>query len=271
MTESRETPESEFSDEDPKPGAPPADNGDGETPPVGEVEVEAASAEVGEEAAEEEENPVWTPEPEKLLCALLFAAREYQSARTLRDILGEEWDTPRLRRLLNSVNQMLADADLPFEAIEAEGTFRLRTSPKYFPWVRKLFKEPPPRRLSQAALETLAIVAYKQPITKAEIESIRGVHVDGSLKTLLDKKLIDIGRRSDAMGNAFTYRTTREFLRYFGINRIPDDLPRLSDFEGILNAQTLLPQIGPGGEVRSLTQPEPDSEQMSLGVESGPA
>ncbi len=218
----------------------------------------------------EEESPeevsAWIPDPDKLLCALLFSTHEYQNARSLREILGEEFDTPRIRQLVKQINQTLEDGDLPFEVVEVEGTFRMRTLPKYFVWVKKLFKESSPRRLSQAALETLAIVAYKQPITKAEIEAIRGVHVEGSLKTLLDKKLIDIGRRADAIGHAFTYHTTREFLRYFGINRIPNDLPRLAEFEGILNAQALIPQVGPGGEVKPASQN--DAEQMSLGVES---
>jgi segregation and condensation protein B len=221
------------------------------------------NAPVEEEATEE--IPSFAPDPDKLLCALLFASQEYQNARQLREILGEEWDTPRLRQLVKGLNHSLEASGMPFEVIEVEGTFRLRTLAKYFPWIRRLFKEPPPRRLSQAALETLAIVAYKQPITKAEVESIRGVNVDGSLKTLLDKKLIDIGRRSEAMGHAFTYHTTRDFMRYFGISRVPDDLPRLSEFEGILNAQALLPQVDAEGQVRQATQPEPDAEQMSLG------
>ena len=130
-----------------------------------------------------------------------------------------------------------------------------------------MFKDSAPRRLSQASLETLAIVAYKQPITKAEIESIRGVNVDGSIKTLLDKKLIDIGKRSDGLGHAFTYHTTRDFMRYFGISHVPEDLPRLSEFEGILDAQSLIPQLGPGGEVHEMQQPEPEPQQMSLGME----
>lgn len=225
----------------------------------------------GEEDEAEDAEPVWTPEPDKLLLSLLFASNEYLDARGLREIMGPEWDTPRLRQLVRKLNRDLEAGELPFEVVEAEGTFRLRTLPKYYPWTRKLFKEGAPRKLSQAALETLAIVAYKQPVTKAEIEAIRGVNVDGSMKTLLDKRLIDIGRRSDALGQAFTYHTTREFMRYFGINRVPDDLPRLSEFEGILNAQSLIPQMDGSGELREAVQPDeaPDAEQLTLGMESG--
>jgi segregation and condensation protein B len=219
---------------------------------------------------EPEALPAWSPPPDKLLCALLFASQEYQSGRALREILGEQWDLPKLRQLVKGLNHALDSSEMPFEAVEVEGTFRLRTRPQYFPWIRKLFKDSAPRRLSQASLETLAIVAYKQPITKAEIESIRGVNVDASLKTLLDKKLIDIGKRSDGLGQAFTYHTTREFMRYFGISRVPDDLPRLSEFEGILNAQSLIPQMGASGEAREMVQPEPEAEQMTLGMPPPP-
>jgi segregation and condensation protein B len=243
--------------------------------PESSVESEIAEATTLPAAPAEEDGeddadaaPVWIPEPDKLLLSLLFASHEYLDARSLREIMGPEWDTPRLRQLVRKLNRDLEAGELPFEIAETEGTWRLRTQPKYFPWTRKLFKEGAPRRLSQAALETLAIVAYKQPVTKAEIESIRGVNVDGSMKTLLDKKLIDIGRRSDALGQAFTYHTTRDFMRYFGISRVPDDLPRLSEFEGILNAQTLIPQMGADGEVHEVIRSDEDGEQLTLGMES---
>jgi segregation and condensation protein B len=81
----------------------------------------------------------------------------------------------------------------------------------------------------------------------------------------MDKKLVDVNGRSDSVGSAFTYSTTREFMRYFGISRVPDDLPRLSEFEAIVNAQALIPQVGPDGSVMEMSQPEPDGEQLSMG------
>ncbi len=222
---------------------------------------ESAGAEGGD--AEEAET-AWTPEPANLLCALLFASNEYLSGRALKEIMGDDWDLPSLRRLTKQANKNLEEQNQPFEVFEVDGTFRIRTRTQYYPWVRRLFKESNPRRLSQASLETLAIIAYKQPITKAEIEAIRGVNVDGCMKSLLEKKLVDVNSRSDAMGGAFTYSTTREFMRYFGVNRVPDDLPRLTEFEAIVNAQALIPQIGPGGSVIEVEQQEPDGEQMSL-------
>ncbi len=235
-----------------------------------ELASDLASANADENESESESDAlceVWTPEPDKLLLSLLFASHEYLNARGIRDIMGDDWDLSSLRRLIKTLNAKLIEQSQPFEVVEIDGTFRLRTKTEYFPWVRKLFREANPRRLSQASLETLAIIAYKQPITKAEIESIRGVNVDGCMKSLLEKKLVDVNGRTDAMGNAFTYSTTRDFMRYFGISRVPDDLPRLSEFEAIVNAQALIPQMGPNGTMVEMNQPEPepDGEQMTLG------
>ncbi len=231
----------------------------------------AEEAEVGEEADEESTDAVvFTPDPDKLLLALLFASQEFLSAKALREAMGDEWDTPRLRQLVKAVNKQLTAQAQPFEVVETDATFRLRTRTEYFPWVRRLFKGQAPRKLSQAGLETLAIIAYKQPITKAEIEAIRGVNIDGALKSLLEKRFIDISRRADAVGGAFTYCTTREFMRYFGLNRLPEDLPRLSEFEQIVNAKALIPQIAADGSVVEGEQAEPDAEQMEFHGEIHP-
>jgi segregation and condensation protein B len=234
----------------------------------------APQAGVGEEGTPEEssqeEESLWTPEPDKLLCALLFASHEYLTARNLRDIMGEQWDIAKLRQLVKTVNRNFEERDMPFEVAEVDGSFRTRTVTKYYPWLRKLFKDTSPRRLSQASLETLAIIAYKQPITKAEIEAIRGVNVDGCMKNLLDKKLIDIDGKTEALGSAYTYATTRDFMRYFGIHRVPEDLPKLSEFEDIVNARSLVPQVAMDGTVMEITQPEEsEPEAMPMAADNG--
>ncbi len=217
------------------------------SPPQEEVEAEESPDDLGG----------WKPDPEKLLMSLLFATNDYLSGRELRELMGEEWDMARLRQLIKGIRKKMDDDEMPFEIVEVDGTFRFRTRPQYYPWVRKLFKTSSnPRRLSQASLETLAIIAYKQPITKAEIEAIRGVNVDGCMKSLLDKKLVDIKGRAESAGGSFTYATTRDFMRYFGISKVPEDLPRLSDFEEIVNSQALIPQIGQDGNPREMEQPE---------------
>jgi len=243
-----------------------AESASSESAQTESVQTESALAVSENPEAADGEEPItaWTPEPEKLFSALLFASQEYLSGRILKEIMGDDWDLPSLRRLTKAVNKKFEEQEMPFEVAEVDGTFRIRTRTQYYPWTRKLFRDANPRRLSQASLETLAIIAYKQPITKAEIESIRGVNVDGCMKSLLEKKLVDVNGRTDAMGGAFTYSTTREFMRYFGINRVPDDLPRLSEFEAIVNAQALIPQIAADGTIVEVNQEEPDGEQMSL-------
>ncbi len=223
---------------------------------------EAGAGAVDEDAGEEreEETGGWKPDPEKLLMTLLFATNDFLSGRDIREIMGEEWDMAKLRQLIKGLRKKLDTEDFPFEIVEVDGTFRFRTRPQYYPWLRKLFKTSSnPRRLSQASLETLAIIAYKQPITKAEIEAIRGVNVDGCMKSLLDKKLVDIKGKSETAGSSFTYATTRDFMRYFGISKVPDDLPRLSDFEDIINSQALIPQFD-DGSMHEMDQPEAQPE-----------
>ncbi|NLB63057.1 MAG: SMC-Scp complex subunit ScpB [Fibrobacter sp.] len=200
-----------------------------------------------------------------IMQAMVFASADVVSLRKIRDILGDFIDISMVQEAMQLANDKLNSIDSPFEIVEQAGGFRFRTRNKYYPWVRQLFPETSARRLSPAALETLSVVAYKQPITRAEIESVRGVSCDGPLRNLLEKKLIALGERIDSPGNPYTYITTDEFLKYFGINRIPDDLPRLSEFKDVLNAGALLPQYKQGQVVRE-NQEDWDSTQVELSM-----
>jgi segregation and condensation protein B len=113
---------------------------------------------------------------------------------------------------------------------EAGGGFRLVTRPELNPYLRKFFDASRSNRLSMAALETLATVAYRQPITAPEIQEVRGKNSAGVLKTLLERHLIRISGRKDVVGKPFLYSTTRDFLLHFGLNAL-DDLPPLEEFE----------------------------------------
>jgi len=203
------------------------------------------------ESAEEElhlEDPsIPRPDDEFLLEAVLFASTELVTLRHLRELVDPALSQTRVQKLVESINGRLLSGNHPFEVTAAAGGWRLRTRPDYHPWLRGLFKDVQNRRLSQAVLETLAVVAYKQPITKAEIEAVRGVSADGALKKLLEKRLVTVSGRTDTPGRPLTYGTTREFLEYFGISRIPDDLPRLAEFEELVQSRALLPQVAPGG------------------------
>jgi len=115
-----------------------------------------------------------------------------------------------------------------FRLVELAGGYQLRTASEFAPYILKLFKEPREERLSQPALETLAIVAYRQPIVKAEIEAIRGVDVSGVLQTLVDRGLVRIAGRKEVPGRPFLYETTRLFLEHFGL-KDTEELPHISE------------------------------------------
>ncbi|MDR2594494.1 MAG: SMC-Scp complex subunit ScpB [Fibromonadaceae bacterium] len=204
-----------------------------------------------------------------IIQALVFASTEVVTLKKLKDILGDFLDQSQVSGALRHANEQLAKIKSPFEIVAVAGGYRFRTKNAYYPYIRKLFPENNARRLSAAALETLAIVAYKQPITKAGIEAVRGVSCDGPLHSLLDKKFIALGERAETVGNPYTYITTTEFLKYFGINQIPDDLPRLTEFSDILNSDFLIPQY----PLQKQPEPEPvhqqeTTEQLEIPLES---
>jgi segregation and condensation protein B len=169
--------------------------------------------------------------------ALLFAAEEPLSASRIREMTAIPLDTRNLRKVVGEINRKLQAERRPFEIAEAAGGFQYRTIAVYQKWIKMLFKDRAMRRLSQQALETLAIVAYRQPASKGEIEEIRGVSTDGAMKTLLERRLIKIlGKSEDKPGKPIVYGTTRDFLKYFGLNRI-SDLPKVEEIEDIARAQ----------------------------------
>ena len=206
----------------------------------------------------------------RIIQALVFASPDIVTLKKLREILGDFLDARLVSDALIAANDSLNKINSPFEIVEQAGGYRFRTRAKYYPWVRKLFPEANARRLSQAALETLAVIAYQQPITKAAIEQVRGVSsVDGPIRNLLDKGFIALGSRADTVGNPYTYVTTQEFMMYFGINRIPEDLPRLREFSELLEAGALVPQYAKPESVspEEPKQPEenPDQVELSMG------
>lgn len=172
------------------------------------------------------------PDTLRILEALLFASEEIMPASRLKTILPDNPDARQIRKMVDKINEILQKERHPFEIVEIGGGYQFRTVSYYHPWVRQIFKEKAAKKLSIQSLECLAIIAYKQPLSKAEIEAIRGVVSDGAMKTLLEKRLITITGRSDKPGRPLQYGTTNDFLRYFGLNKI-DDLPRLEEFEAI--------------------------------------
>ncbi|MBI3324694.1 MAG: SMC-Scp complex subunit ScpB [Candidatus Omnitrophica bacterium] len=155
----------------------------------------------------------------RILEGLLFVSPEPVTAKRLKVVLPG-LDQSAIRRLIDELNADYAQHGHAFVAQEVAGGYRLVTDPQLGAWIKRAMEMPREDALSKRALETLAIVAYKQPITKAEIEAIRGVDVSGTLETLLEHRFVEIAGRKDTPGRPLLYGTTIEFLRHFGLKSL---------------------------------------------------
>jgi len=190
--------------------------------------------------------------------AVLFVSEEPLPIAKLQEILGDE--DPAATEA--SVRALALDLEGPARGLmvqEVAGGFRLATRAEAAPWIQKL-QQVKPAKLSRAALETLAIIAYKQPITRAEIEAIRGVAVDGVMRTLLERGLIRmLGRKAEA-GRPILYGTSGEFLEHFGFKDL-GDLPTLREIDELIGAQK--PEGNPPATERAAEAPGSDPESTA--------
>lgn len=171
-------------------------------------------------------------EAKRIIEALLFAADMPLPPVKIKTIIGGI-DAKVLRDLINELRQEYEQDGHSFALVEIGGGYQIYTRQEYAKWVQELFKGKRSAKLTAASLETLAIVAYKQPIIKADIESIRGVNVDGVMATLLERNLIQVVGRDSRPGRPLLFGTTPEFLRYFGLGSL-SDLPRMEELEEYL-------------------------------------
>ena len=162
--------------------------------------------------------------------AVLFYANTPLSSRKIAALAGLE-DGTRARTLVALLNEKYDAEERAFHVKRVAGGYQLWTRPQFAKWIRRLEHVPGPTRLSGPAMETLAVVAYRQPITKADVEAIRGVSSGEMLRQLLDHGLIRIAGRSEDLGRPYLYATTREFLETFGLNSL-DELPRKNRIGG---------------------------------------
>ena len=162
--------------------------------------------------------------------SLLFVAEVPLKIDKIKNILELE-DRDAVRDALASLSEEYESGKRGFFLSEVAGGFQLRTRPEYSQWIRRL-KETRPARLSQPAMETLAIIAYKQPVLRSDIEYLRGVDCGGTLRTLLERKLIRIMGRKDLPGRPIIYGTTREFLELFDLRDLRE-LPSLKDLKDL--------------------------------------
>lgn len=156
--------------------------------------------------------------------ALIFAS-DFPIPESRLLALVEDLDQETLKKILAELSEEYLKQHRSFMLSQVAGGYQMVTRPEFASWVKKLFQGKTKTRLSQASLETLAIIAFKQPVSRPQIEAIRGAQCDGVIKTLLERNLITIAGRSEGVGRPLLYKTTEEFLRHFGINAI-NDLPK---------------------------------------------
>lgn len=182
-------------------------------------------------------------ELKKTLETLLFITDQPLSAAKLAQTVGEK-DTERVGALIAELQRDYEEGARALQVVEIAEGFQFATRPAFAEHVRKLYSERMAMRLSTAALETLSIIAYKQPLTRAEIEEIRGVEVIAALETLLEKRLVKVVGRKESVGRPLLYGTTAEFLRHFGLRGL-GDLPPIDSFH--LPEAAVTEEVAPAG------------------------
>lgn len=160
--------------------------------------------------------------------ALLFSSDRPLPLEQIRNVL-DNLDTNQIRAVLAELSSEYEKNNSGMRITEIAGGFQMVSAQNLSPFLKKLYKQRNVERLSKQALETLAIIAYKQPLTRLEIESLRNVNIDGVMKTLLDKGLIRIAGRKKAPGRPKVWATTRQFLEYFGLKSL-EELPKIENF-----------------------------------------
>lgn len=173
---------------------------------------------------------------ENFVEALIFASEKSISIEeiiwVMLEILGEELVPEEIQAIIEKIRTKYNSMELAVELVNVNGGYQFLTRKEYYPVINQLQIHRSKKKLSQAALETLAIIAYKQPITKLEMEQIRGVNCDYTVQKLLEKELISISGKASTVGKPLLYTTSNIFMEYFGINST-EDLPQLND----LNAE----------------------------------
>ncbi len=161
-----------------------------------------------------------------ILEALLFLSGEPITLSAIKDVVNIP--EAEIKRLMDELTMQYRERNGGVFIAEIANGYQMVTNPRYSDWVVKFRSTQFSTRLSMPALETLSMIAYKQPIIKAEIEQLRGVNSDSAIKTLTEKRLIKVIGRKEAPGRPFLYGTTREFLQYFGLKDLTE-LPTLKD------------------------------------------
>ena len=218
----------------------------------------------GEEETTQEPALLQSEDLQKIVETLLFITDRPIKVSRMVEVI-ENTTAKEVREAISKLQDSYTVNNSALHITEIAGGFQMSTKPEYGRWVRRLYNEKMTTKLSNAALETLAIIAYKQPLTRAEMEAIRGVDVAGPLEKLLDRGLVRVVGRKDTMGHPMVYGTTDEFLRMFGLNKVAE-LPDLQVFAAktLENKQEDLPfgePLPPLAEPRIIPLEELEGEE----------
>jgi segregation and condensation protein B len=215
---------------------------------------------------------------DQIVEAILFASDAPLRAEEIARA-DEELDEDRVEEAIQHLRQLYLESERAFDLVEVAGGYQLLTRPEFAGYLERFDTVPRPSRLSGPALETLAIIAYRQPIGRLEVEYVRGVGSSGVIRTLQERGLIDVVGRSEGIGRPLLYGTTTRFLEHFGFQSL-EDLPRPEELPVVLRDRTLaiLPEDTPvdpdqeelpldGAPVEALPAPV---EEPALAEEEGP-
>jgi segregation and condensation protein B len=152
--------------------------------------------------------------------ALLFITEQPVPLKSFADLFDQEFPAEELQAMAEEISQGYQERGSALELRQIAGGWQFSSRPEFAPWIRKLFKDRLTYRLSASAMETLSIIAYKQPMSRSEIEEIRGVEVSAVLDTLVERRLVRMVGRRETVGRPMLYGTTAEFLKAFGLNKL---------------------------------------------------
>ncbi len=206
-------------------------------------------------------------EIKKVIEALLFVSDKPLLTREIKAIIKEDLsENNNLEEILKQMQEEYNQLNLAFELKFVADGWTFATKSQYSPWIKKLLKEKTILKLSPSAMEVLAIIAYKQPITRAEIDNIRGVDCGGVIDTLTDRKFIKIVGRKESLGRPLLYGTTQEFLRHFGLSHL-SELPIIENANDIIQNEEQKTQELPFENMES-NEIDGNKKQESMTVEN---
>lgn len=249
------------------------DGAEMESPEPGEPVAGPVANGGGPAAADAQAEVLQGRELAAVLEALLFVSAEPVPVARLASVIGNV-SKAEVEQALKALQEQLDQEGRGIQLVKLAGGYRLVTKPDYAPWLKRLDKAKAAQKLSRSALESLAIIAYKQPLVRAEIEEIRGVETSGVIRTLLERKLVRIVGRKEVPGRPIMYGTTKFFLEHFGLQDL-SQLPPLREFKELGEAEQALLPIEDGVTVGDMSAGNPEEgepvETSVLAAEDGEA